>query len=645
MAKNNKVKSLRAVMPKNDDVGDITDSVSYWKRHDSELHVKTLVLQAQRCWDAMDKFRRSRDRAKKYTYGNQWQDKIVVDGVSMTEEEYIKSQGSVPMSQNLIRRLVRNVVGVFRNQNKEPMANARDRNEQVYGEINSTLLQYNYQLNKKRTLNGKMLEDALIGGMVAEKKTAGRRQDRGNRFDAWTDKVLMNMFFIDSNSTDVFCRDARIIGEIHEFTFAKLCSLFAENQSDIASLSKEYGSANSRDNVLDYYRNFGYSELKNVDFMCPYDVGMCRVIEIWNIETREMLHCWDMAKGVQYDIAYKDKAELVDKENERRIAEGISMGMDINDIAIINCKKEDEDKDDWFVQEYWYYRFVTPYGRVLKEGETPYAHGLHPYVVFAYPFIDGEIHSFVSDVIDQQRYINRLVTMYDWIMRCSAKGLLLAPEGAFDGQDIDKVAETWSSFNGVLMYKPKAGVAAPQQISGNMTNVGIVDMLNKQITLMEDISGVNGALQGKPGYSSTSGTLYAQQTLNATTSLVDLLECFSEFIIDCAYKDLSNILQFYDDKMIKMVVDEKVEWKDIDTEKIRDIVCDISIQESTSSPVYRQIANEFLMQLLQQQAISVEQLLEVGDFPFADKLLQTIRSQQEQLQAAQGGMMSEEGQQ
>ena len=41
------------------------------------------------------------------------------------------------------------------------------------------------------------------------------------------------------------------------------------------------------------------------------------------------------------------------------------------------------------------------------------------------------------------------------------------------------------------------------------------------------------------------------------------------------------------------------------------------------------------MQLWQSQAISVEQLLEHGDFPFADDLLQSIRSQKEQLEQGQ----------
>ena len=72
-----------------------------------------------------------------------------------------------------------------------------------------------------------------------------------------------------------------------------------------------------------------------------------------------------------------------------------------------------------------------------------------------------------------------------------------------------------------------------------------------------------------------------------------------------------------------------------DPKKIRDVEFDLSIVESTSTPQYRAIANDMLMQLWQAKAISVEQLLEHGDFPFADNLLQSIKSQREQLEQGQ----------
>jgi hypothetical protein len=261
----------------------------------------------------------------------------------------------------------------------------------------------------------------------------------------------------------------------------------------------------------------------------------------------------------------------------------------------------------------------------------------------AYPYIDGEIHSFVSDVIDQQRYTNRLITMYDWIMRASSKGVLLVPEESIGSMDINEIADEWSRFNGVIAIKTKNGVPLPQQIANNSTNIGISELLNLQLKFFEDISGVNGALQGKPGYSSTSGTLYAQQTQNATTSLLDLLDSFSGFVVDAAYKDMKNIQQFYDDKRTFNIVGKSSRMVVYDPDKIRDVEFDLS----TSTPAYRQIANDFLVQIWQAGQITLQQMLEAGDFPFGDALLQSLQAQQAQLEQGQqpGGISPDLAQQ
>lgn len=608
------------------------DSVRMSRKRDTRA--MDVLLEAQRHWVNMDRFRRDRERNKRYTYGDQWQDIVTVDGEKMTEEKYILKQGNIPLKNNLIRRLVRNVLGVYRQQVKEPVCMARDRDEQRLGQTMSTILQYNMQLNVMQEMLARAMEEFLIGGLVVHKKWFGWN-DKKNKYDCWTDAVNPGRFFVDNNMMDVRTWDASCVGEIHDVSFEDLCGQFAESPADYRRLNDIYNKARNRDEVISSYESFGYAKAMIGDFLFPTDTSLCRVIEVWRRESKPRFRCLDRNNGDIYKIDIEDYQELVAKENEARMRQAREVGMPEEDVALVETT--------WFMDNYWYVYYLSPFGDILKEGETPYEHKSHPYVFKAYPFIDGEIHSFVSDVIDQQRYTNRLITLYDWIMRASAKGVLLFPEECKpDNMSLEDIAEEWARFDSVIAIKAKPGVPMPQQISNNATNIGISELLNLQLKLFEDISGVNGALQGKPGYSGTSGSLYAQQTQNATTSLLDILDSFSTFVVDGAYKDVKNMQQAYDSKRVFNIAGKNGARIEYDPKKICDVEFDLSIVESSATPVYRQMANEFLMQIWQSGQITLQQLLEHGDFPYADDLLQSINSQQEQMQQGGGGNLPPE---
>lgn len=584
-----------------------------------------IILRAQRCWDNLEKFRKDRERCKRYTYGDQWGDVIKYDGKKMTEEEYIISQGNIPLKNNLIRRLVRSVMGAYRGQSKEPTCSARDRSEQQLSEMMSITLQYNWQLNRMSEINSRTFEEFLISGAAFHKESFGWRD---NKMDCWTDIISPNHIFFDGAMHDVRHWDCSLIGEIHDITFGELCSTFAKSQEDYDQLRHIYTNAANMDYLENYANQFGHYRLANIDFLHPYDTTLCRVIEVWTREQKARLRCHDYLNGDYY----KDEVSNLDNikaENASRLQDGRAAGIADDDIPLIEY--------EWFIDNYWYYRYLTPFGHILREGETPYAHGSHPYVIKLYPFIDGEIHSFVGDVIDQQRYVNRLITLTDWVIRASAKGVLMFPEDLIpDDMRMEDIAEEWAKFNGVIVYKPKPGVPAPQQIANNSTNVGMKDLLQLQIQLMEEVSGVHGPLQGKQGFGGMSAALYNQQTQNATTSLLDLLESFDSFIIEGAYKKVKNIQQFYTQKRYINIAGRKLaEAVEYDPEKVQDTEFDMSISESTSSPIYRMLGNDFLLEIWKAGQISVEQLLENGSFPFADQLLQSIRAQREQMEQEQ----------
>lgn len=101
---------------------------------------------------------------------------------------------------------------------------------------------------------------------------------------------------------------------------------------------------------------------------------------------------------------------------------------------------------------------------------------------------------------------------------------------------------------------------------------------------------MNGALQGKPGFSGMSASLYNQQTQSATTSLLDILETYSDFVREGAYKDVKNFQQYYDDKKTCSIAGKEAIY---DPEKLSEVEFDLSITESTATPAYRAMQNEF----------------------------------------------------
>ena len=217
--------------------------------------------------------------------------------------------------------------------------------------------------------------------------------------------------------------------------------------------------------------------------------------------------------------------------------------------------------------------------------------------------------------------------MLDFIMVSSAKGVLLFPEDQIpDGMTIEDIADEWTKYNGIILFRPRPGSPMPQQIAVNATQVGAYEMLSLQMRLFEDISGVHGAIQGKAAQSGTPASLYAQQIQYSSTNLLDLFEAFKTFREDREKKIMKTIQQFYSDNRYLNLAGNSY-GKEISTytpEEVRNTEFDLSIAETLSTPALRMASNEFLMEQFRSGKISLEMLLQNGAFPFADKLLQAI---------------------
>lgn len=587
------------------------------KRHD-------VLADAFSAWNSLEDLRIKEKRHERYVFGDQWGDRIVKNGVAMTEKTNILLQGNVPLQNNRIRNIVRTVVGQFQNNQTEPVCVSRERGDQEIGEIMSNTIQYVYQNNKMWGLDSLALYNLLISGLPVFRSEWGRREDK---WDVWTDIIDLERFIVDNNMKDPRGHDCRLVGALWDMGLNDVLGKFATNEKE-------------RDKILDIYRHIGmksvfeeftsrYTDKRNeLNFFTPEN-NQCRVIEVWRKESKERIECWDTRSGDYFKVELGD-IDRIRMENQRRIAKYIEQGLEEEDFRLIKTR--------WFVDNYWYYYFLSPMGDVLKEGETPYWHKSHPFSFKMYPQYNGKVYPFVGDFIDQQRFINRYMMLYDFIIRNAAKGVLVAPRELLNDYTQEMVRDEWTRVDGIILYNSDALKNMPnakiEQIKNASVPVGITEMIAMQTKMLEEVSGVSGALQGQAPKSGTPSSLYLQQSQNSSAALTEIFESFRELREARDMKNLKLVQQYYTNERNININGGNGRSRTItyNPAQVRDVEFDLSITESTSTAAYRQVINDMLLQFWQAGAINLKQMLENGAFPFADKLLQSIEADQAEAQ-------------
>lgn len=633
-----KIPTLSRVMPSS---GKTFDSVK--RRMERQNGRKTDYELLQRCWQAwnnLEAVRMTRDRAKRYCYGDQWGDTVRVykNGYyyDMTEREYLKRKDSVPMSNNVMVSILNTLVGMYAKQGTEPVCFARTRSSQSLSDMMSATMQCNWQNTQMEDLLKHALEDYLIGGVMVCRETY---EDRTQEIeDSWTDYIEPNYVFWEGGS-DPRHLDLSLIGVLHDESVNDLYKKFAR---------EEYGlSIDDLNRIFDIDPDNSQTEgtmhndtndLSNISFDIPSKRGhYVRVIEAWTTETKYRYQCYDPIATNESDAYFRiecdDKvliSELNAKNVERKKQYDL-MGVPPEDRAYITAKK--------VADKYWYYTFMAPDGTVLCRGETPYDFKSHPFTVKFYPYVNGEIHPFMGNVIDQQRYINRLIIMNDMAIRSSAKGLMLVPTQVLDGMTPNEFAEQATEYDGIIFYTPKATLpnSRPDVITSNAVNLGTNELLQIELNLMREVSNVSGALQGKTPTAGTSASRYAQESQNASTSLYSILKDMESFTECVAQKKCMMIKQYYDNGRPIFNRDNTYPME-YDRLAARDIMFKISIKNAAATASYQNNINDKLDRLLEMGAINIVQYLQNLNEPFADKLLQDVQSQVEDLRAQQAEM-------
>lgn len=587
---------------------------------DSKLYDRDLLGECERAWNNLDDFRRERARCLRYLFGNQWGDYVHVHGIGdITEEELIRTNGNTPLKNNVMVSLWLSVFGIHAKQETEPVCYARNQESKELSDNMSAGIQTNWQ----NTFMAEKLDAAFAEFLVSSAAFARETfEERKELHDSYTDIINpAYQFWLGGN--DPTHEDIRMIGTLWDisredlyFRFAKPeYGLTIEELDRIYHLNADGGSMPSRAHQQANDTN----EYSNLSFHQPSDPSLVRVIEVWREEVKPRYQCFDPLATMQIDKYFRceekdlDRILAINIERQRMYEE---QNVPKEQRAYITAKP--------IVDKYWQYYFLAPDGRILCEGETPYDYKDHPYSVVLFPYVNGEIHPFVGFFIDQQRMINQSMVMYTMALKNAAKGMTFLPLSLKpDGMTREEYANQKTKFDSVMVYddtKSRTG-ARPEFYSHSATNLGQAEMLQIQLNMIHEVSGVSGALQGKAPTSGTSAARYAMESQNATTTIYPLIKKFNGFEERIAQKKCITIQQYYEEgrDITPRKADKQIFYR---ANAARNVKFNVSIKNAASSASFLQLGNEMLDRLLSMQAIDVRTYLKNYDAPFSEKLLQ-----------------------
>ena len=635
------------------------------------------------CWNGLDEARRKMRRSLMYSYGDQWGD-LVTDPdtlAQITEGELIKKNGKVPLKNNMIAPILSNIEGQLRQNLMRPVCVARDQSEGRVGEMMSIAIEYVHDINEMEELDADSMRMLLNGGMTAQRIEYGLNRSKDKR-DVWVYSVNPSRLFFNTNVEDVRMWDLTCIGELFDLPLDEVLAHFGNTPQQKERIRNIYYAVDEQNYGT---RAMQGDEARSLSFYSPSHSNLCRVILGWKLETRDAYMWNDTLRGTWGYLPYNDESRrMLDEENERRRKEARESGklvpmsetesslsrftanaaeVQSHEVELKvkgengkvkgengNVKGENNDviaDDDLLLIEYefaterfWYYRYMSPYGDVLQEGRSPYWHGEHNYVLHLYPLVQGRLGNFVEQFIDQQRAINRTATLIDFIRGTSSKGVLVVDDDAFESMSREEVIDEYVRYNGVLFVKLKPGQSIDgvvRQYNSGAAVAGDFELLNLQLRLINEISGVNSAMQGQSPNAGTPASLYAQQVHNSSLNLKGLFDGFRTFRRRRDGKVMKTLQQYYtENRYIDLAgtqYSEEAKW--YDPQKVQDSELDITISEGYNTPAYQMLANDFLMELFRAKALDVKTMLENSSYPFATKILEAIKRNEEAIAKGQ----------
>jgi hypothetical protein len=595
-----------------------------------------LLTRAEAAWMAQAETRKEWLRNLRYVRGDQWSDYVEDEnGERVLERNRIAARtGGVALQNNHLIKIVNTLMGIYSRSATMPVCFARQENADAKSQMMTRALKTNWDNNEMKDLLEGEFFQMIVGGTSIVKEVWAE-QDGVD--DSYTYKVDLGHAFWEAEGTDPRHWDISMIGEFRDYTIGELAATFAESEYDYNQLLEIYKPYLSQLATIHKTRN-DYSE---GSWNYPMTTNLCRVYEIWTKEHKPGIRCKDIMNTEQplYHIDPRDLPNI-QAENERRIALGREQGIADDDIPLIEYKGKGL---GYKIYEYWHYWALTPDGRILVDYDSPFEHGSHPYTIKMHLYANGRTTPFISCIIDQQRYINRLITLNDLLINSSIKSLKMIPKDLIPkGMSQREFARQAVEFDGWVFYEPQNRMtnAEPKVITQNATNIGIHELLQVQLSSINDITNVHGALQGKAPNAGTSAQLYLMESQNATTSIATLLNKFSRFENNVARKKMKTIHQYYQEPRNISVEQSSgyVMFQTYDPKAVRDIDFDVKISEAAETPVSRMFTNKQLEEWAAAGWIDLHDVLTYGYYPNLEELKQRIAASKEMVEQANGGV-------
>jgi hypothetical protein len=594
------------------------DSVKSRIKREGKKYNLTLLREAKDTWEAMHDVRTERMRNLRYVYGDQLGDYVQDEkGKWVTERERIaKRTGGVALQNNHLYKIVQTLMGLYSKSATQPVCFARQKDADLKSKMMSNALKANWDNNYMRDLLTEQIRELICGGMSVLREQWGVHDGVE---DAYTYPVLPSMFFYQSKNTDIRMWDVCMVGEIVDYTLGELASVLAKSEYDYQQLEYIYKPWMTRYAT----RQSQTKQYEYESWDTPAQNNLCRTYQIWTLEHKPRWRCVDVLdkENPLYRIELEDKP-YIDAQNQARIQMGLAQGLPLEEISLIET--------EYIIDQYWHYQMLAPDGMILDEYDSPYTHKGHPYTMTTFNLVNGDIVPFISVIRDQQRYINRLITLNDLAINSSIKGLKMIPKDAVPKNMTEReFAERATELGGWIFYEPSAAGNIPQVITSNSTNIGTAEMLQLQIGFINDLSSVSEALQGK----STNGAAsrYMMETQNSTTSIAAFLLNFSTFERKVAEKKMKTIHQYYTERRNISVGRSGgyAELAEYDPKEVEDIQFFIAVKETAESPVNRMMVNDLVKEMWMNGVISAEQMLEHSYYAGTEDLLQALKASRE----------------